>query len=248
MRAFIVGLLVLSTATACTEPPAPAPPPPPPSASPAPLTPPYEPEALMAAVSAAVKRVDGDADIRPGEIDTSEGWTGISPCDLTIADPVWDRTLDFEGIWASGIEVNPVPSFYDVQQPTIFLDIRVIHLPDPRAADSAARQVAATKCPTDDFHLKIGLATARRAQRTVRLESTSAQVTSATVQRLNPESEHVVTYLPGEVRLTFAHGPLLISVDALALQPRRAHTPAEVTAIAQKRAIAVGVEILQALS
>ncbi|MEH0931108.1 hypothetical protein [Micromonospora sp. CPCC 205558] len=92
----------------------------------------------MATIGGLVKQAGVGDDIRQGEIETGEAW--YEPCDLLIADP--DRAkgarLQLNAVWAAGLEVNPVPSFQNIQPPMTLFDVRVVHLPDASAAVAAA--------------------------------------------------------------------------------------------------------------
>lgn len=79
------------------------------------------------------------------------------------------------------------------------------------------------------------------------LDSTSARLTTATVKRVNPEIDAGIDYLPGDARLVFAHGSLLISIEALALRPRKPNSASEITAMAQEKATMLAAAIVKAL-
>lgn len=197
----------------------------------------------MAVVRGLVEQAGVGDDIEQGEIETGE--TVYAPCDLLIADPVARLPLDAE--WAAWIEVNAVLSFTIVTGPTTTLDIRVVRLPDVAAAATAAAKVRATRCPSGEFRLKNGRASAVRSTRTVRIGSTSARLTTARVKQVDPESEAGMTYLPGDARVIFTHGPLLISIEALTLWPRELNSPAEITAMAHDKATALATAIVKTL-
>ncbi|MER7335474.1 MULTISPECIES: hypothetical protein [unclassified Micromonospora] len=245
----IASVLVVAGLAGCVEQtaPPPPPPPPPPSVSPASSALPREPQAVMATVRGLVERAGVGDDIRPGEIETGE--VRYEPCDLLVAESnrAEGSGLRLDAVWSAGLEINPMPSFQNVQSPTTLLDVRVVRLPDASAAVAAATKVHAARCPSDKFRLTIGQASARRGARAVTVDSTSARLTTATVERVDPEIEAGVAYLPGDARLIFAHGPLLISVEALTLWPRKLNSPAEITAMAQEKATALAAEIVRSL-
>ncbi|MEV4717238.1 hypothetical protein AB0J94_08570 [Micromonospora noduli] len=201
----------------------------------------------MATVGGLVEQAGVGDDIRQGEIEIGEAW--YEPCDLLTADP--DRAkgagLQLDAVWAAGLEVNPVPSFQNIQTPMTLLDVRVVHLSDASAAVAAETRARTARCPSDDFHLNIGQATARWGSRAVTIDSTSARLTTATVKRVNPEIDAGVNYLPGDARLVFAHGPLLISIEALTLWPRKQNSAAEITAAAQEKAMTLAAAIVKTL-
>ncbi|SIM85003.1 hypothetical protein SAMN04489832_2487 [Micromonospora cremea] len=201
----------------------------------------------MAMIGGLVEQTGVGDDIRQGEIETGEAH--FEPCDLLITDPnrAMGVGLDLDAVWAAGLEVNPVPSFQNIQPPMTLMDVRVVHLSEDSAAADAANQVRTAKCPSDEFRLNIGQATARWGARTVAVGPTSARLTSATVKRVNPEIEAGVAYLPGDARLVFAHGPLLISIEALTLWPRKLNSAAEITAAAQEKAMTLAAAIVRAL-
>jgi hypothetical protein len=239
---FIAGVLVTAGLAGCVEQPVP-PPPPPPSVNPAPPALPNDPQALMAAIRGLVEQAGVGDDIRQGEIETGE--TQYTPCDLLVAESGAALRLGAE--WAAGLEVNPVPSFQNIERPTTLLDVRVVRLPDASAAVAAATKVRTARCPSGEFRLTIGQASARWGARTVTIDSTSARLTTATVERVDPETEGGMTHLPGDARLVFAHGPLLISVEALTLWPRRLNSAAEITDMAQEKATTLATAILTTL-
>ncbi|MEH0931109.1 hypothetical protein [Micromonospora sp. CPCC 205558] len=79
------------------------------------------------------------------------------------------------------------------------------------------------------------------------IDSTSARLTTATVKRVNPEIDAGVDYLPGDARLVFAHGSLLISIEALTLWPRKQNSASEITAMAQEKATMLAEAIVKTL-
>jgi hypothetical protein len=239
---FVASVLVTAGLAGCVEQPVP-PPPPPPSVNPAPSVLPDDPQALMAALGGLVERAGVGDDVRQGEIETGE--TRYAPCDLLVAEPRAALRLGAE--WAAGLEVNPVPSFQNIERPTTLLDVRVVRLPDASAAVAAATEVRAARCPSGEFRLTIGQASARWGARTVTIDSTSTRLTTATVERVDPETEGGMTLLPGDARLVFAHGPLLVSVEALTLWPRKLNTAAEITAMAQEKATILATAIMTTL-
>jgi hypothetical protein len=201
----------------------------------------------MAAVHGLVERVDIGDDIRQGEIEPGEAW--YEPCDLLVTGPQRAKGsgMHLDAVWAAGLEVNAVPSFQNIRPPMTLLDVRVVHLPDAAAATAAATRARTARCPSDEFRLNIGQASARWGSRTVTIDSTSARLTTATVKRVNPEIEAGVTYLPGDARLVFAHGALLISTEALALWPRKQSSAAEITAMAQEKATTLAAAVVRTL-
>lgn len=243
--AIVAGMLVVAGLAGCVTHAAP-PPPPPPSVNPAPSASPNEPEALMATIRGLVKQAGVGDDIREREIEAGE-WYG--PCDLLIADP--DRSkvggLELDQVWGAGLEVNPVGIFIDVQPPMTLLDVTVVGLPDAPAAVAAARAVHTARCPKQAFRLNIGMATARWRARTMTIESTSARLTTATVSRVDPETAAGMPFLPGDARLIFAHGRLLISIEALTFWPPKVNTATEVTAMAQEKAASLATAIVKTL-
>lgn len=198
----------------------------------------------MATIRQLVERADVGDDIRERTVEVGEPY---EPCDLLIADP--DRSneggLEFDQVWGAGLEVNPVGIFVDVQPPTTLLNVTVIRLRDAPAAAAAARTARTARCPSKDFPLNIGMATARWGARTMPIGSTSARLTTATVSRVNPESAEGMPFLPGNARLIFAHGSLLISIEALAFWPPKLSTASEVTAIAQEKATSLATAIVK---
>ncbi|MCX5117884.1 hypothetical protein OG992_11885 [Micromonospora sp. NBC_00362] len=237
-------MLVLAGLAGCVEQPAP----PTPSVSATRSALPNEPQALMATIGGLVKQTGVGDDIRQGEIETGEAW--YEPCDLLIADP--DRAkntgLQLDAVWSAGLEVNPVPSFQNIQPPMTLLNVRVFHLPDASAAVAGATRARAARCPSEEFRLNIGQATARWGSGAVTIASTSARLTTATVERVDPAIDAGVDYLPGDARLVFAHGPLLISIEALALWPRQQNSAAEITAAAQEKAMSLAAAVVKTLS
>ncbi|MFG2053831.1 hypothetical protein ACGFI9_07330 [Micromonospora sp. NPDC048930] len=242
--AFVAGVLVVAGLAGCVK--QAAPPPPPPPVNPAPSAPANEPEALMAALRGLVEQAGVGDDIREREIEAGDAY---EPCDLLIADPdqVKGGGLEIDQVWGAGLEVNPVSSFTDIQRPTTLLDVTVIGLPDAAAAVAAARAARTAPCPREAFRLNIGMATARWDARTVTIESTSARLTTATVSRVDPETAGGMTFLPGDARLIFAHGRLLISIEALTFRPRKLNTAAEVTAMAQGTVTSLATAIVKTL-
>ncbi|MGY4909090.1 hypothetical protein [Micromonospora aurantiaca (nom. illeg.)] len=240
---FVAGLLVVLGLAGCVT-RADPPPPPAPSVDPAPSASPNQQEALMATIRQLVERTDVGDDIRERTIEVGEPY---DPCDLLIADP--DRSdgggLEFDQVWGAGLEVNPVGTFVDVQPPTTLLNVTVIGLRDASAAAAAARTARTARCPSRDFRLTIGMATARWGTRSMTIGSTNARLTTATVSRVNPESAEGMPFLPGNARLIFAHGSLLISVEALAFWPPKLSTASEVTAIAQEKATSLATAIVK---
>ena len=243
--AFVAGVLVVAGLAGCVKQAVP-PPPPPPSVNHAPSASPNEPKALMATIRGLVEQAGVGDDIREREIEAGD-WYG--PCDLFIADP--DRSngggLEFDQVWGAGLEVNPVGIFTAVQPPMTLLDVTVIGLPDAPAAVAAARAVHTARCPKQAFRLNIGMATARWRARTMTIESTSARLTTATVSRVDPESADGMPFLPGDARLIFAHGRLLISIEALTFWPPKVNTATEVTAMAQEKVASLATAIVKTL-
>jgi hypothetical protein len=160
---------------------------------------------------------------------------------------VSDDWLPLDADWSAAIDVNPVTSISSVHGPETIMEIRVFHLHDAAAAAAAAAKVRAATCPKADFALAIGMATARRGSRTVAIGSTRARLTTATVKRANPEIEASVDYVPGDAKLAFAHGALLISIEALALRSRKANSPTDITAAAEEAARKTATAIVKAL-
>ncbi|WP_444950548.1 hypothetical protein [Micromonospora ureilytica] len=242
----IAGVLVLAGLAGCVEQPV-QPAPPTPSVNATRSTLPNEPQALMATIRGLVEQTGVGDDIRQGEIEAGEAW--YEPCDLLIADPdrAKDAGLQLDAVWAAGLEVNPVPSFQNIQPPMTLLNVRVFHLPDASAAVAGATRARAARCPSDEFRLNIGQATARWGSRAVTIASTSARLTTATVKRVDPAIDAGVNYLPGDARLVFAHGPLLISIEVLTLWPRMQNSAAEITAAAQAKAMSLATAIVKTL-
>lgn len=201
----------------------------------------------MATIGALIEQAGVGDDIRQGEIETGE--LPYTPCDLLVAEPSRSEGsgLPLDAVWAAGLEVDPVASFQSVQGPKTVLDVRVVRLSDGSAAAAAAAGVRTARCPNGEFPLNIGLATARRGSRTVTVGATTARLTTATVLRVNPEVEAGVAYLPGDARLIFAHGPLLISIEALALRSRTSNSAAQITAAAAEKAMTVAAAIVTTL-
>jgi hypothetical protein len=243
-RPLVVGVLLLAGLAGCAEQSVP-PPPPAPSVNPAPSGLTTEPQALMATIGGVIERAGVGDDIQQGEIES--GATAYQPCGLLVSDAsrAAGSGLQLDAVWAAGLEVDPVSSFQNAGPSTV-LDVRVVYLPDDAAAAAAAARVRAARCPSGEFPLNIGLATARWGARTVTVGSTQARLTTATVERVNPEIEAGV-YLPGDARLIFAHGPLLVSIEALAMRSRKANAAAEITAAAQEEAMTVAAAIVKAL-
>ncbi|MEU8112825.1 hypothetical protein [Micromonospora sp. NPDC048947] len=244
-KPLIASVLVLAGLAGCVEQPVPSAPPP--SVTPTRSALPDEPQALMATIGGLVQQAGVGNNIRQGEIETGEAQ--YEPCDLLIADPhrAKGAGLQLDAVWAAGLEVNPVASFQNIQAPTTLLDVRVVHLPDASAAVAAATRARTARCPSDEFRLNIGQATARWGSRALTIESTSARLTTATVKRVNPEIDAGVDYLPGDARLVFAHGSMLISIEALTLWPRKQNSASEITAMAQEKATTLAGTIVKTL-
>ncbi|WP_416901273.1 hypothetical protein [Micromonospora echinospora] len=200
----------------------------------------------MATIRGLVEQAGVGDDIQKREIELGEV---SEPCDLLIAgsDRANGDAWDFDHVWAAGLEVNPVSSFVNLERPTTLLDVTVIGLPDASAAGAAVRAAQTARCPQEEFRLDIGMATAQWSARTVTVESTSAQLTTATVSRVDPEAASGMRFLPGDARLIFAHGQLLISIEALTFWPRKLTTGAEVTAMAQEKATSLATAIVKTL-
>ncbi|MEV4536518.1 hypothetical protein AB0J82_22295 [Asanoa sp. NPDC049518] len=187
------------------------------------------------------------------EVEQSEiepGSSSHATCDLLIADPDAPGNagwLPLDADWSAGIDVDPVTSISGLHGPKTTMEIRVFHLHDDAAAVAAAAKVRAATCSTADFELTIGLATARRDSRTVAIGSRQARLTTATVKRVNPGVEASVDYLPGDAKLAFAHGSLLISIETLALRSRKANSATDITAAAEERASKTATAIVRAL-
>jgi hypothetical protein len=81
----------------------------------------------------------------------------------------------------------------------------------------------------------------------VAIRSTQARLTTATVKRVDLEIEASVDYLAGDVKPAFAHGPLLISIEALALRSREANSPTDITAAAEEQAWKTATALVKAL-
>ncbi|MEU4773460.1 hypothetical protein [Micromonospora sp. NPDC023644] len=243
---FIASVLVMAGLAGCVEQPVPQPPPPP-SVNPVPSALPDDPQALMTTIRGLAEQAGVGDDIRQGEIETGEA--RYEPCDLLIAEPnrAQGGGLPLDAVWAASLEVNPMSSFGSIGRPTTVLDVRVARLPDAAAAGAAATTVRTARCPGGEFRLVIGQASARWAARTVPIGSTSARLTTATVDRVDPGIEAGMTYLPGDARLIFAHGPLLISVEALTLWPRKLSSAAEITAMAKEEATTLAAAIVRTL-
>ncbi|MFC0506737.1 hypothetical protein [Micromonospora costi] len=243
-RRFVAGILVTAGLAGCGgHSVRPAPPPPAVTASPAS---PYEPEAFLAIARAAVDEAGVGDDVAQSDVESGE--VSYRPCELFVTDPrSGDPEVSVDAVWAGQIEVNAVPSFQAVARPTTVVTVEVARLTDAATAGAAADRLRAARCPGGDFRLRMGLATARQAAATVTVGATGARVTTATVRRVDPESEAGMTYLPGDARLFFAYGPLLVSVEALALWPRHGNTAAEITAMAQEKATTVAAAIVARL-
>ncbi|MEV0719505.1 hypothetical protein [Asanoa sp. NPDC050611] len=245
--AFVIVVLVAGL-SGCMAESAPPPPVPTPSVSVAPSPSETGPAALMATIGRVIDEGGLGNEIEQREIEP--GGSSHATCDLLIAEPDAPGNADWlplDADWSAGIDVDPVTSIGGVYGPKTIMEIRVFHLHDAVAAAAAAAKVRAAACSKADFGLTIGMATARRGSRTVAIGSTQARLTSATVKRVNPEIEESVTYLPGDVKLAFAHGSLLISIETLAIRSRKANSPTEITAAAEKRASKTATAIVNAL-
>ncbi|GIF75901.1 hypothetical protein Asi02nite_54190 [Asanoa siamensis] len=236
----LVSLLVVAAGLAgcVAEPPPPAPAPP---VSPAPSPSTSGPEALMATIGQAIEDAAFGEDVRLGEID--DGRTSYAPCDLLVVEPDKANWLKLESDWSSGLEVNPVSSFGSLHGPKTVMDVKVFHLKDAAAAEAAATKARTAPCSRADAPLSIGFATAKRGSRTVEVGATPARLTTMTLKDVKPEAD----YLPGDARVTFARGPLLISVEAVAFRSRKANAPTDITAAAEAKAMTTAIALTKAL-
>ncbi len=245
--AVFVSVVLVAGLSGCVAAPAPAPIPMP-SVSVAPSPSLAGPEALMRTVGRVIDE-GGFGDV----VDQSEiepGGSSHATCDLLVADrdaPGYVDWLPLDADWSAAIDVNPVTSISSVRVPKTIMEVRVFHLHDDAAAAAAMAKVRAAPCSQADFALTIGRATARRDSRTVAIGSTQARLTTATVKRVNSDIEASADYLPGDVKLAFAHGPLLISIEALALRSRKANSPTDITAAAEEKAWQTATALVKAL-
>ena len=77
--------------------------------------------------------------------------------------------------------------------------------------------------------------------------SRQARLTTATVKRVNAGIEASVDYLPGDAKLAFAHGPLLISIEAVAIRSRMPNSATDITAAAEEKASKTATALVKAL-
>lgn len=199
----------------------------------------------MAVVRHAVDRLSVTGPVPSPTFDA--GRQRYEPCDLLVAEPVgWGHTdVGVDTVWAAELEVNAVASFQAVQPPWTIVEINVARLADAPAAAAAGKQARTGTCPGGPFRLTMGTIDAIRESRTLRIGATDARSTTATVQRVDPAFG--LNLVPGDARLTFAHGALLVTVEVLRLWPGHADPPKAITDGAQRAAVAIAADIMTAL-
>lgn len=216
-RTAVVGVLPVLAAAGCVAPkPAPVPPPlPPPSPNPAPVD---TPEAVLAVVHATAERVWPGYIVRPAELTPDGELNGLSfePCDLLIDDtvPPNGKSVPVAANWAGLIQMNPTDRFSLVDGPTTIADIRVAALAAAPAAAAAAKRAIDAKC-APDFEVNFRPSPGRRAGSTVKIGAADARLTTGTARAVGASRDAGTP--PGEVRLIFARGPVVVSISVVKL-------------------------------
>ncbi|MEE6263465.1 hypothetical protein [Plantactinospora sonchi] len=248
------ALVAVLLTAGCTGPqPTPVVPPSPPgsvppspgSVTPSPRVPgpPYDPEALFPVLTA----IAGEhGTVPPPEVMTDEqelDGHGHNPCGLLTAEerpgePFAPPTPVFTGL----IEVNPTGAFQGVDGPTTVVEIEVTGFASDGIVEEVMERAGRARCATD-FTVTYTPMPARRAVGTVRLGEVQARLSTGTVRRVPADQN--ISLVPGEARLVFAHGPLLISVDVLTFRPDS--TGPKVTGLARKTAVDLATELLRAV-
>jgi hypothetical protein len=243
-RAAVVGVLTVLAAGGCVAPkPAPVPPPlPQPPASPAPPDP---AATTMEAVHAAAGHVWPGA-VRPPRLTPDDELDGLSfePCDLLIddTDPPGRNSIFVAADWAGLVQMNPTDRFSDVNGPTTIADIRVAALADKPAAAAATKRAINAQC-APDFEVNFQPAPGRRAGSTVKIGAVDARLVTGTARAAGAGRD--AGRPPGEARLTFARGPVVVSIAVVKLHFDG--TGEEVTRQARTDAVKLAAEIARAL-
>ncbi|MGX7675751.1 hypothetical protein [Plantactinospora sp. DSM 117369] len=242
----LAGVTALLALNACTPQPArPAPPTPPPASTVPPSVapgPPFQPEAVLAALATAVQP---RGSVPPPELLAEEelGSVEITPCRLFTAEArPGESFTPPEPIFAGSLEVNPTASFAGVEQPTTVMEVTVTGFASAATAERVAAQARSVRC-TPEFVLSYTTTEARRAATVVRVGARPARLTTGTVPGPHPGQQ--LGFMPGEAHLLLAHGPLLLTVGVLKLGPGSSG-PA-VTALARQTAFEVTTAALGAL-
>ncbi|WP_159079584.1 hypothetical protein [Plantactinospora sp. BC1] len=248
--ALAVGTALLAL-VACTpqpgtaQPSRPVPPTPPPASTAPPSVapgPPYQPEAVLAALATTVRSrgtVPPPSLLAEDELASVQ----ITPCRLFTAEarPGESFTPPLP-IFAGLVEVNPIASFTSVERATTIMEVTVTGFASAAAAERVADRARSARC-TPGFTLSYTTTDARRATDVIRIGASRARLTTGTA--LGPHPEQGFGFVPGEARLLLAHGPLLLTVGVLRLW--QGSTGPEVTAMARRTAIEVATAALRAL-
>jgi hypothetical protein len=243
----LAGLAGCAPSPATTAKPTPAVVEPSPSASPLPSAPAgsaYPPDAVLAAVDAALRRLGEPA---PVTWDTGAVATAapLSVCGLRMDGRRADRTdLRVAAHYAGHVRLNPIPDLPSYAgRPTVVAQIDVAHLRDATAAGAAVRSAVAAECD-GRFGLFGGPDEARRAGEKLRIGSGDARLTTGTLGIGTRATS--LGFTPGEARLVFAYGPLVVDVLVLEVRPAD-ERPDNATSAARDQALAVASDVIWGL-
>jgi hypothetical protein len=243
----LAGLAACAPAPATTAKPTPAVVKASPSASPLPSAPAgsaYPPNAVLAAVDAALRRLGEPA---PVTWDTAAVGTAapLSVCGLRMDGRGADRTdLRVAADYAGHVRLNPIPDLSSYAgRPTVVAQIDVAHLRDATAAGEAVRTAVGTECD-DTFSLFGGPDEARRAGETMRIGTGDARLTTGTLGAGTRATS--LGFTPGAARLVFAYGPLILDVLVLEVRPAD-ERPDKATSAARDEALAVASDVIWGL-
>lgn len=205
--------------------------------------PPYDPEALFPVLTAIVGE---HGTVPPPKVLTDEqdvDGHGHDPCGLLLAetrpgDPFAPPTPVFTGL----VEVNPTGAFQGVERPTTVIEVEVTGFADERTVDEIVARADRARCAVD-FSVNYTPMPARRGIGTTRLDGVRARLSTATVRRV--PADRNISLVPGEARLVFGHGPLMISVDVLTFRP--GDTGRESTRLARETAFELATRLIRAV-
>jgi hypothetical protein len=199
----------------------------------------------MDTVHAAAERVWPGL-VQAPQLTPDDELDGLSfePCDLLIddTDPPSRNSIPVSANWAGLVQMNPTDRFSDVNGPTTIADIWVAALADRPAAAAATKRAITAKC-APDFEVNFQPAPGLRAGAKVKIGAADARLVTGTAR--DAGASHDSGRPPGEARLTFARGPVLVSIAVVKLDFDG--TGEEVTRQARTDAVKLAGEVARAL-
>jgi hypothetical protein len=206
----------------------------------------YPPDAVLAAVTAAVRRL-GDPKPVVWDVDDVLPGVPLSVCGLLMDGSADGSDLQVAADYAGHIRVNPIadlPSY--AGRPTVVAQVDVAHLADDTAARAAVRTAVGARCDSE-FGLFSGPDEAKRTGEKMRVGAGDARLTTGQLSVADPGARVTsLDFMPGAARLVFAYGPLVL--DVLVLEVRAPdERPVAATAAARADVLSVASDIIWGL-